>query len=54
MNILIRTTEPEDIEWILELEKESFSFPHAREQLEREVCDPNYLLLTADCEEPLR
>ena len=47
MDVLIRTTDPVDIDRILELETKNFSFPHTREQLEHEVFDPNYLLLTA-------
>ena len=47
MDIAIRITEHKDIESILEMEQESFSFPHTREQLENEVGNPIFLLLTA-------
>ena len=47
MNVLIRATEPDDIDTILDLEINNFSFPHTREQLEHEMLDPNYMLLTA-------
>ena len=47
MNVLIRNTISEDIPGLLELEKQTFSFPHVKEQLEREIQDPMYSLLTA-------
>ena len=47
MTLLIRNTTFEDIDQILELEQQNFSFPHTREQLNREIYDPCYLLLTA-------
>lgn len=47
MALLIRKTTFEDIDQILELEQQNFSFPHTREQLNREIHDPCYLLLTA-------
>ena len=47
MTLLIRNTEPEDIPRLLELEQQNFSFPHVKEQLEREIDDPAYSLITA-------
>ena len=47
MAVLIRNTESEDIDRILEMEQQNFSYPHTREQLEHEINDPVYLLLTA-------
>ena len=47
MTVLIRNTISADVEQILELEQKSFSFPHKKEQLEHEIHDSNYLLLTA-------
>ncbi len=47
MTLLIRNTELEDIPRLLELEQQNFSFPHIKEQLEREIDDPAYSLITA-------
>ena len=47
MHLLIRNTEPEDIPRLLELEQQYFSFPHVKEQFEREIHDPVYSLITA-------
>ena len=45
--VLIRNAVSEDIPRILELEQQAFSFPHVREQLEREIQNPLYSLLAA-------
>jgi ribosomal-protein-alanine N-acetyltransferase len=47
MTVSIRNTESGDVDCILELEQQNFSFPHTREQLEYEIHDQVYSLLTA-------
>ena len=54
MTLLIRNTELEDIPRLLELEQQNFSFPHIKEQLEREIDDPAYSLITACDKEYIR
>ena len=47
-DIIIRKAEIADAEAIVRLEEGEFSFPHSKEQIINEICDPQHYIIIAD------